>query len=179
MTDLTDTVGTSEPLGITYTIKGGAGYDAPWVVLRGATIDELTAQVEALTGVPQAGEDGSGYGSPLEYLAAADVHIKAVFSALGIGKPAEKNWGNKSGNGGGRAQSSGFPATGSSGAPASQPKADETPAHPFQETLNNIADATTQAQINAEYAKNKEAFRDKDVLKAAEEKVNAIKAGKA
>jgi hypothetical protein len=34
---------------IVYTLKGGAGYDAPWIVISGDTVDEATDNLKAAT----------------------------------------------------------------------------------------------------------------------------------
>lgn len=39
----------SEDANFTATLKGGAGYEAPWLVVRGDTADELVGHLDALT----------------------------------------------------------------------------------------------------------------------------------
>src|SRR5690606_1153561 len=39
-------VSEDEGNGVTITLKAGKGYDAPWVVLRGATVDEAHAHLD-------------------------------------------------------------------------------------------------------------------------------------
>src|SRR5690606_2734362 len=39
-------VSEDESNGVTITLKAGKGYDAPWVVLRGATVDEAHAHLD-------------------------------------------------------------------------------------------------------------------------------------
>lgn len=167
---VTNIVGPGEPGGIVYTIKGGAGFDAPWLVVRGSTAVEVSSQVADLTGL-----DPTAYETVFEFLVAADVHVKAVIAATGIGAPAQKSYGGGQ-KSGGKPASSGFPAKASTPAADQPPAEDGPPPHEFQQALDLIAQASSQKEVNGIYVNHKAAFANADVLKAAEERVNALKA---
>lgn len=168
---VTNIVGPGEPGGIVYTIKGGDGFSAPWIVARGSTAAEVAAQVADLVGM-----DASAFESPFEFLVAADKHVKAVLAAADIGAPVQKTYGNGGGQRG-PAKSQGFAAKGG-GQAASEPAKDAEPKHEFQEYLDLIADATSRADINALFARSKReesaAFKNEDVLAAAKAKTESF-----
>lgn len=178
---VTNVVGAEEPGGIVYTIKGGAGFDAPWVVVRGGTPAEIVAQLVDLTGLPYFEHESaeSIYDTPFEYLVAVDQHIKAVLAATGIGAPAQKSYGGSPQRGPARSQS--FAAKSPTGGDAATSASTEPakPAHEFQEYLDLIEDATTMGDIGKAFAKDKrdnggKAWKNADVAKAAEAKAGSF-----
>ena len=150
----------------TYTVKFHKDYDAPWYVAAG-TPSEIKDQLVEFFGLDA---ESVADKAPFEVaLECTQIGQAAYLVSKGLKASVAKDddpIANKR-QGASEGRKSGWPGS----AKAQQPK---EPEHPFQGVLDQIAAATTKAELGRVWATNKDSFNNEDVKKAADEKAKTL-----